>query len=135
MPKHDFKVFDSAAMLFDAVTTVLAQGNWDSTAVDLGGPDYDRMNPGEVVAILSGLAGAGATVSLTLLDCDTLAGTYAALTPVQVLVPATAFDDALWADTIRMPIPKFGVRRYLKLRITVATADLTASVVSAGVVK
>jgi hypothetical protein len=132
------KIFDDTQMLFDGVSS-----GWFTVAThvspeyaDLGGADCDERDAGEVVIKISGMTSSGsATVAINLLDCDTAGGSYAAVTPVQVLVPATAYDDALWDDTIRMPIPKFGVRRYIKINVVVGTAALTAGTITAGVVK
>jgi hypothetical protein len=102
----------------------------------LGLAEADKLDPGEMIVMFSGLtSGGSATIALSLLDCDTVGGTYAAITPVNITVPATAYNNALWADTIRMPLPRFGVRQFVKLRYTVGTAALTAGALTAGMVK
>jgi len=130
------KLLDANALFWDAQSmAAFTIGNHDSTAVDLGhasGSDLDEDRPGEIIINTAGLVGSGATLLYVLLDCDTAAGTYAAVTPVGVGMAATAIASI--PTEVRMPIP-FGARRYLKLRATVATANITAGTVTAGVTK
>ena len=143
MPQQH-KLRDELAMMNDAV--VLAAGttgaiaNHDSTAFDLGAADVDEARTAEILFDVTTdmTSGGSATVALTLLDCDTVGGTYAALTPTGVSVPATAFDNAIFlngAEPIRMPIPKYGVRQFVKLRYAIATATVTAGVIDTWLAK
>lgn len=138
--RHGYLPRDVGTRLFDAK----ASGWWvvasyDSTYyVDLGtvnAQDADQKDPGYVAVKITALAGTGATVALSLRDCDTSGGTYAVLTPVQVLVPATAFDDALWGEVLYLPVPDWGVRQFLKITATIGTANLTAGVIDAWYAK
>jgi hypothetical protein len=131
------RVMDEEMLLFDAVASGwFTVANHDSTAVDLGAADVDKEVAGEVVVFLSGMtSGGSATVQLILIDCDTVGGTYAALTPVGVQTAAVAYNDASWSDRIRMPLPKFGVRQFLKLRVTIGTAALTAGTITAAFIR
>ena len=141
--RHKYMVRDDATKLFDALeTTWWTHGStYDSTYyVDLGAADgsgVDEKDPGMIVAMLTGMTSSGsAVVGINIRDCDTAGGTYAVLTPVQVLVPdATAFDATTWADAIYLPLPDFGVRQFVKLAVTVATAALTAGVIDAWYTK
>jgi hypothetical protein len=135
---QQLKAKDESTLLFDAaITAWWSIGNTDSTAVDLGTVgDPDERDAGEVVVQIPGMtSGGSATVLLVLLDCDTVGGSYAALTPVGVTTAAIAYDDAVWANPIRLPLPKYGVRQFIKLRVTVATANLTAGTLTASFVK
>ncbi len=132
------KVFDKAALMFDADTTWYSTGETLSAYVDLGGADLDQLRPGEVIAELSSdtAASAGATILFQLKDCDQSGGTYAALTPVQVTTAAIPKADVSGViSRFTFPIPRSGVRRYLKFSVTVATAAFTAGKLTAGVVK
>jgi hypothetical protein len=126
--KHNFMVRDADSMMFDGVESGwFTVGDHDSSYIDLGGADSDQKDPGVVVAQLTGMtSGGSATIALKLIDCATSGGSYIPITPVQVLILAAAYDNAVWDDTIYMPVPDFGVQRYLKCRITIGTAVLTA---------
>ena len=131
------KLLDANALFWDEEDmTGFSVGNNDSDAVDLGhasGSDLDEDRPGEVIIRTSTLtSGGSATVQYILLDCDTAAGTYAVLTPVQETTAAIAYGSV--PTEIRMPIPH-GARRYLKVRCAVGTAVLTAGTVTAGATK
>jgi len=137
--RHNFMVRDYAQMMHDQATGTTpfwSVANHDGTYADLGAADGDQKDPGVVVVKITGMtSGGSATVALTLLDCDTSGGTYAALTPVPIAIAATAFDNALFADVLYLPVPDFGIRRYLKLRVAIATAALTAGVLDAWYTK
>lgn len=138
------KVIDELLTMFDAV--VMAAGSTgsiathDSVGIDLGGLDLDEVDAGEVVfQVTTDLtSGGSATLLLEVLDCDTLGGTYLSITPVRVVTVAIDFDDASMltsAEPIRLPLPKFGVRQFIKLRYTIATATVTGGVINAHYAK
>ena len=129
------KVLDESALFWDAQSTASwTATNHDSNAVDLGGDDLDEKDPGEIVVKTSGLGSAGAaTVAIMLIDCDTSGGTYAAVTPINPTMVAIGYASV--PAELRIPVPKVGVRRYLKVRVTVGTAALNAGTITAGLIK
>jgi hypothetical protein len=134
------KPFDDAAIMFDEEeTNFRTVATHDSAAVDLGGDDMDQDRPGEVLVVISKTfaATATATITLALIDCDTLAGSYAVLTPVQVTTAAIAKADieTTEGEKYSLPIPRDGVRQFLKLRCIIGTAAVTAGSITAGVLK
>lgn len=133
MALHKYMARDDGLKLFDAKASGwFTQAAHASTySVDLGAADVDMKDPGVIIAILSGMTSAGsATVALIIHDSAD-DSTFAVTTPVTVGVTAIAFDNALWADAIYLPIPDFGIRRYIKLIATVAGANLTAGTIDA----
>jgi hypothetical protein len=138
MQQH--KVADELLVSLDAV--VMAAGTTgaiavaDSAAIDLGAADVDEVNPGEFVFQVSTnmTSGGSATIQLSIVDCDTVGGTYAAITPVPIITGDIAFDDAsllVGAEPIRLPLPKYGVRQFVKFRYEIKTATITAGVINA----
>lgn len=127
------KMFDGVIMVAGTTGSIAAH---DSTGLDLGAADVDEENPGEIIFTVTTdlTSGGSATLLLEVLDATTLGGTYAVLTPVAVNTVALDFDDAsMLADAVafRFPLPKFGVRQFIKLRYTIATATVTGGVIEA----
>jgi hypothetical protein len=141
---QQFKAHDELTAFLDAVTmaagTTGAIATHDSAAVDLGSADSDEV--GELEAVFSCTtdmtSGGSATIAFQVVDCDTSGGTYAAITPVAVAVAAKAFaatEILAAAHPLRIPLPKYGVRRYIKFRYIIATATITGGVVEAWLQK
>ena len=90
----------------------------------------DRKPP-TVQIHMTGLVGSGATVQITLEDSAD-DSSFAPVTPAPNISDAHAITVDL--TDIRFQIPKVGIRRYVRLVITVATANITAGTVNAGLV-
>jgi hypothetical protein len=136
------KPTDSELVFLDGVVfaagTTGAVATHDSAAIDLKGDDLDQEGALEVfVDISDAFTGTtNATITLSLIDCDTSGGTYAALTPVQVTTAAIAKADLTGVRTqMSFPLPRIGVRRYLKFRYVIATATVLSGVINAGISK
>lgn len=134
------KPFDDAAIMFDEEETAFRTvATHDSTAVDLGGDDMDQDRPGEVLVVISKdfAATTNCVITLTLIDCDTTGGSYAVLTPVQVTTAAMAKAGITTSEGEKysLPIPRDGVRQFLKLRCIIGVATVTAGSITAGVLK
>ena len=139
MPQQ-LRVADELDVMFDAVILLTGStggiATHDSTAIDLGAEDVDEEKAGEIIVDVTTdmTSGGSATLVWEILDCDTVGGTYAVLTPVAVNTVALDFDDAQLlaaAHVLRFPLPKYGVRQFIKMRYTVAVATVTAGVISA----
>jgi hypothetical protein len=122
---------DELLMMHDytfAAGTTGATGAHNGTAIDLGAADVDEEHPGEIVVELDSMtSGGSATVAITVQDSADNS-TFAAITPITIAVMALAFDSAVWAENggkLRIPLPAYGTRRYLRIVLTIATATVT----------
>lgn len=132
------KPFDAELVLWKDDETVRTAATYDSAAVDLQGDDLDQENPPEVFLSIADDFAAQATTTLTisLIDCDTVGGSYAAITPI---CPTSAAIAKAGLEGVRtefsLSIPRIGTRQFIKLRIIVGTADVTAGKFTAYVSK
>lgn len=128
--KH--RVFDADAMFWDDQSmAAFTIGAHNSASIDLGAADMNPVNPPMVQMHLLGLVGVGATVQITLEDsADNV--TFAPVTPAPNISDAHAITVDL--TDVRFTIPPVGIRRYVRLVITVAGANITAGTVNAGLV-
>ncbi len=144
MSPQQHRVRDEENLFLDAV--VMAAGttgaitDHDSAAIDLGVADVDEVGATEaIVDVTTAMtSGGSATINFQWLDCDTLAGSYAVLTPVPSESGVKAFDAAellVAAEPLRIPLPKFGVRQFVKLRYVVGAATITGGVLDAWLAK
>ena len=139
MPQQ-LRVADELDLMFDAVELLTGSTGGiaahDSTAIDMGAADVDEEKAGEIIVDVTTdmTSGGSATLTWEIVDCDTVGGTYVVLTPVAVNTPALDFDDAIHlasAHVLRFPLPKYGVRQFVKIRYTVITATVTGGFISA----
>ena len=106
-----------------------------SSSIDLKAADIDEFNPGTVKFVMTGATSGGSATILLALQDSADNSTFNAVTPMGITSAAIAFDDAQWRDGLRFTLPMTGLRRYVRLAVTVGTAVLTAGVVNAGLVK
>lgn len=130
---------DDAELAFlDDVTfaagTTGAVGTFDSSAIDLKGLDLDQEGALEAFVDISDAftAQTGATLTLSLIDCDTLGGSYAAITPVPISTAAIAKATLTAVRTqMSLPLPRIGVRQFLKFRYVIAVDTCDSGVINA----
>jgi len=129
------RVADSVSMFHDytfAAGTTGAIATHASDAMDLGAADVSPDRPGEVIVSLPGMtSGGSATVNVQVFDCDTVGGSYAALTPYAIQTGALAMDSTVWDENgahLRLALPAYGVRQFIKVNVVIATATITGGI-------
>lgn len=132
---QQLRVMDEGAMLHDytfAAGTTGAISTHVSAALDLGAADVDEDSPGEIIVSLPDMtSGGSATVNVQVFDCDTVGGSYAALTPYAIETTALAFDSTVWDENgarIRLALPAYGVRQFIQVNVVIGAATVTGGV-------
>ena len=130
------KVFDALTLMWDAVSTTVAN-TWTiaaspklSTAVDLKAADIDEESPGTIQLDWQGITSAGAATIVIAVQDSADNVTFATISTSEAYAK-TAVDLLDW----RFPLPTKNLRRYVRLAITIAVADISAGTITAGLVK
>lgn len=132
---QQLRVADDLATLHDytfAAGTTGSISTHVSAALDLGAADVDEESPGEIVVSLPDMtSGGSATVNVQVFDCDTVGGSYAALTPYLIETGVQDFDDAIWDENggkLRLALPAYGMRQFIQVNVVIAVATVTGGV-------
>lgn len=131
---QQLRVGDENSMMHDytfaaAGTGAIAATNV-GTSIDLGAADVDEESPGEICVELGGItSGGSATIAVSVLDSAD-DSSFAVLTPTGVDIDTgdVDFDDAVWDEnggTLRLPLPAYGLRRYIHVLLTIKVATIT----------
>ena len=131
------KAWDAECMFWDAGDMSGAPwtttGAKNSSSVDLAGVDMNEANPPEIQLSIKDPTNATGTITWKLQDSADDA-TFADVDP-SLMSSASgigAADASL--EFIRQALPQTGLRRYVRLVITIATAGYTAGTINAGLV-
>ena len=133
---NQHKVYDADMMFWDAVSTASgftqAASPVYSATLDLGLAEADKHRPGEIIIHWPGIVGATATLTFALCTKATSPPTT---TEMILQTPALTIASIAADDEIRIPLPSKGMLRYVRVAVTIGTADLTAGTIHAGLVK